>query len=494
LRADWVSMIPEFRASRSPDWIVCLDAAGTIRYACPAFREATLAQDADTSWWVEFVHHIHEESQEELSRCLHGLGNSRLFVFATLRMSLPNRPSVRGEWAFATAVSASASDNMIIGLCCEVGDHAQGGDSLHRKIRIEASLADAAVKLLSPDATPLTDILGSVARAVAVDRAYIFSVEPDGRTMSNTHEWCAPGILSEIRNLQNLSIAQFPWWMEKLHSGEVIAFSDVSHMPQEAGAERSILEEQGIQSVLVLPFRSDTPVLSGFLGFDSVRDRREWSQADIRALELLTNMVAEYLERKAATRRLSTLHQGLVLSLSQMVDIRDPYTAEHQTNVAKLARAIAEQLALPEEEIEMLHVAGLLHDIGKLTIPSELLSKTSKLSETELAIVRTHVECGHAILSKIPFESQIPDLVLQHHERLDGSGYPSGLHGRSILLGSRILAVADVVEAITHHRPYRPARGLHEALEVLASGAEVKFDSRVVEACYEVLLGGRFSF
>lgn len=170
-------------------------------------------------------------------------------------------------------------------------------------------------------------------------------------------------------------------------------------------------------------------------------------------------------------------------AVSRAVEARDPYTAGHQRRVSDLARAIGAELGLPPDQLDALRMAGLLHDVGKIAIPIEILAKPSTLNEVEFAILRQHPRIGYEILEPVRFPWPIHTYVLQHHERLDGSGYPDGLRGEAITLESRILAVADVVEAMASHRPYRPAIGLDKALSFIESEQGRSFDYEVVRAC-----------
>ncbi|MEW5934931.1 MAG: HD-GYP domain-containing protein, partial [Bacillota bacterium] len=155
--------------------------------------------------------------------------------------------------------------------------------------------------------------------------------------------------------------------------------------------------------------------------------------------------------------------------------------------VAHLAVAIAQEMGLSEEVIDAVRTAALLHDIGKLYIPGEIMSRPGKLSRPELDLIRTHARAGYEILQPIDFPWPVADIVLQHHERLDGSGYPQGLSGESVMLEARILAVADVVEAMLSHRPYRPARTIEEARRELEAGRGSLYDPEVTDACLRLL-------
>jgi PAS domain S-box-containing protein/putative nucleotidyltransferase with HDIG domain len=175
------------------------------------------------------------------------------------------------------------------------------------------------------------------------------------------------------------------------------------------------------------------------------------------------------------------LEQSL-LAMAEIIELRDPYTAGHQQNVASLADGIAREMGLGEKRCRLVRLAGLVHDIGKNAVPAEILAKPSTLSTLEHDFVKLHVEAGYQVLAGIEFAQPVAEIMRQHHERLDGSGYPRGLSGNEVLLEARILAVADTVDAMANHRPYRPARGMPAALAVLEQAAGVHYDSDVVAA------------
>jgi putative nucleotidyltransferase with HDIG domain len=169
---------------------------------------------------------------------------------------------------------------------------------------------------------------------------------------------------------------------------------------------------------------------------------------------------------------------------------RDPYTAGHQKRVALISMALAKKLGLESDAVQALYMAGMVHDIGKVAVPAEILTKPTHLTDLEMKMVQEHAETGYQILKDIPFPWPIADMVHQHHERLDGSGYPKGLSGDQISQGARILAVADTIEAMSTHRPYRPARGLASAMEEVRAEAGSKLDAKVVDAAFELLKEG----
>lgn len=202
----------------------------------------------------------------------------------------------------------------------------------------------------------------------------------------------------------------------------------------------------------------------------------------ITAVDTHERHEAEEVRRQAFERVRNTLN-ATVMVVGRAVEVRDPYTAGHQGRVADLARAVAGEMGLPSDRVEAVRVAGLLHDVGKIGIPAEVLAKPGRLAPVEMELMRRHSRIGHDILGPVEFPWPIHRYVLQHHERLDGSGYPDGARGDEILLESRILAVADMVEAMASHRPYRPALGVPAALSVIESEAGKTLDPEVVAAC-----------
>jgi PAS domain S-box-containing protein/putative nucleotidyltransferase with HDIG domain len=209
--------------------------------------------------------------------------------------------------------------------------------------------------------------------------------------------------------------------------------------------------------------------------------------------DITVQRIAEEKLRQTV-KKLRKITGATIQAMAQTVEVRDPYTAGHQKRVANLARAIALRMGLPSEQVDGIRMAGLIHDIGKISVPAEILSKPGALTDLEFALIKTHPQVGHDILKEIEFPWDIAGPVLQHHERLDGSGYPQGLVDGDILLESRILAVADVVEAMASHRPYRPSIGLEQALAEITSKKGSIYDSQVVDACLALFAEKKFEF
>lgn len=199
-------------------------------------------------------------------------------------------------------------------------------------------------------------------------------------------------------------------------------------------------------------------------------------------------------EAQSTLAKLRSAMGGVVQAMALTVERRDPYTAGHQRRVADLARGVAAEMGLPSHQIDGIRMAGLIHDLGKICVPAEILSKPGQLTEVEHTLIKDHPQVGYEILKGIEFPWPVAQIVLQHHERIDGSGYPAGLAGDEIIIEAKTLAVADVVEAMASHRPYRPTLGRDMALEEISKNRGVKYDPRVVDACVRLLTEKGFKF
>lgn len=261
------------------------------------------------------------------------------------------------------------------------------------------------------------------------------------------------------------------------------------------GAWREVAEEYGYRSVAGLPlFDHDGEVLGALLIYSAEADAFDSDETQL--LEELSGHlsygIADHRSREkraeaersllASYARLENMTQDVVGAMGRIVEARDPYTQGHQARVATLAAALATEMGLSEPDVLALQMAALVHDIGKLGVPSEILTKPGALSRPEFSLIKEHSDQGYEILDGIAFEGPVAEIVRQHHERVDGSGYPRGLKGDDILVTAKILAVADVVEAMASHRPYRPAVGLAEGIQELQERSRA-YDPEVVETC-----------
>ncbi len=214
----------------------------------------------------------------------------------------------------------------------------------------------------------------------------------------------------------------------------------------------------------------------------------------VRALHIRRERDLALEQNQRHFERLQDSLEDTVRAIASIIEMRDSYTAGHQVRVADLAMAIAKQMGLSGEQIHGVHLAGVVHDLGKIKIPAEILSKPGRITDIEYSLIKIHSQAGYDILKGINFPWPIAQMVLQHHERLDGSGYPQGLQGDAILLEARILSVADVVEAMYSHRPYRPGLGLEAALAEITRQRGIYLDTQVVDACQALFREQQYSF
>jgi len=270
-------------------------------------------------------------------------------------------------------------------------------------------------------------------------------------------------------------------------SGKPRVVQDILSDP-ESNPWRENARQFGFASCIALPLMDGDRAFGVLMLFD---DKLNVFDADeVKVLEEMSGDLAfgiVTLRVKSAHReqeqRLQKNMLQTVEAIASIVEMRDPYTSGHQARVADIAQEIARQMDLPEEQMHAIHLAGLVHDLGKIRIPVEILSKPSRLSEVEYSLIKMHPQAGYDILKGVDFSWPIAEMVRQHHERMDGSGYPQGLKGEEILPGARILIVADVVEAMSSHRPYRAGLGIDAALKEITRGRGTHYDPQVVDAC-----------
>ncbi|MBL6749210.1 MAG: PAS domain S-box protein [Nevskia sp.] len=244
----------------------------------------------------------------------------------------------------------------------------------------------------------------------------------------------------------------------------------------------------GYRSVLALPLVSFGQVLGALSIYSPAADG--FAEEEVKLLDQLSDDLAFGIvtlrtrqSQELSAQRLLRSMEASITAIAATVEMRDPYTAGHQRRVAELSKAIAGELGLPDEDIHGLYLAAVIHDLGKIQVPAEILSKPGKLMAPEFQIIQSHPQAGYDILKGIDFPWPIAQIIYQHHERLDGSGYPNGLKDAQILLEAKILSVADVVEAMSSHRPYRPGLGIEAALDEITHYREVRYDGKVVDAC-----------
>ena len=244
-----------------------------------------------------------------------------------------------------------------------------------------------------------------------------------------------------------------------------------------------------VDSILTVITSTDSSFFPMLIGIDT---RGFWQRLIVLCFLLIFASHVQYTakKRREAEEKLEQTLEILKRAVGTTIQIlvyalesRDPYTAGHQSRSANLASAIATEMGLDQDKIEGIHMAGIVHDIGKITIPSEILIKPTKLTNIEFSLIKQHSRNGYEMLKNVESPWSLAEIVYQHHERMDGSGYPRNLKGDEILLESRIMVVADVVEAMASHRPYRPALGIEAALEEIEKNKGILYDDTVTDTC-----------
>ncbi len=265
------------------------------------------------------------------------------------------------------------------------------------------------------------------------------------------------------------------------------------YSPRKGGASH----KDGIR-YLSVPALCDGVLLGQLALVKTEKDYEEWDMRVARRLAVVYALALQRLlaenEIKEAHIKLKSMLDKIVSALSCTLEIRDPYTAGHQHRVAELSCAIARRMGFENGALEKVKMAGLIHDIGKINVPSELLCKPTKLMEAEMRLIQYHSTAGYEILNNADMPWPIAEIVLQHHERINGAGYPKGLHGEQTLLEAQIIAVADVYEAMTSHRPYRPSLGRQAATEELSLNRGLLYNPKAVDVCLGLLSNGGFDF
>jgi PAS domain S-box-containing protein len=361
-------------------------------------------------------------------------------------------------------------------------------------------------------ATDENELLQSICRAIVEQRSFLLASV--GYAQQDEHKTIK--ILAHAGNngsyLETVRLS----WEENEHgmgpSGRAIR-SGTTQLCQDIANDplylpwRDAALQHGYASSIALPLTDGDGKVFGVLAVYA-EEVNAFSPAEIDLLEEMAGDLAFGVrtlrtrhERDQALeqsqRYLAQLQDSLedtVRVISNIVELRDPYTAGHQTRVAELATSIARQMDLHNDQIHAIHLASILHDLGKIQIPAEILSNPGRLNDIEYRFIQSHARAGYDLLKGIDFPWPIAQMVLQHHERLDGSGYPQGLKADAIMLEARILGVADVVEAMSSHRPYRPSLGTDAALEEIAKQRGILFDPQVVDACLILFRDNIFSF
>jgi len=414
---------------------------------------------------------------------------------------------------FPAEVSASVFEiggrKVIQGIVRNITERKRAQEALARKTQQQQQLVECARNLTeSLDLKRVLTRIGFGAKEILkAHSCVIYLLETDGKTLTPVvaiDPTYAEEILAAPLNLKT----SFTGKAVKTKQG--LIFNDAAG---DAGGQQipgTPIEEN--ERVIVAPFLADDTVLGAMC---LTRIGTVFSEEDLALAETFATYAAtalhnaqtydnlqraiEVRERaekdlKQSLEKSQRLLEQTVNVLASTVEMRDPYTAGHQRQVTKLACAIAEEMNIPKEQTDGIRMAALIHDIGKIYVPAEILSRPGELTETEFGLIKIHSQAGHDVLKPIEFPWPVAEIVLQHHERMNGSGFPQGLSGEEILLEARILGVADVVEAMSSHRPYRPALGINKALEEISQNRGVLYDPQVVDACLTVFSENGFKF
>ncbi len=381
--------------------------------------------------------------------------------------------------------------------------------------------------------------LENIGKVCNASRTSLFLISEDSAYFERTHQWQEGGLGMLPPSIDRWEISKNKWWEKQLEEDEVIHVDDVSMMPNDAYHEQRMLEQQGVKSSLAFPVKFKQKLI-GFVGFEIFSKSHKWQTADFSLLSLFAETIGLFFERKEMedrlknannmlekrvierTQELADANQELQLEIAERkraqqelndsyhrlkkameetvnalisaVEIRDPYTAGHQLRVATLSREIGLAMGLNKEQLDSIRIAAILHDIGKIYIPSEILTKPASLTETEYSMIKNHPLAGYDILKTIDFELPVAKIVYQHHEKINGTGYPQGLVGNEIMLEAKIVNVADVVDAMISQRPYRRSQGIDEALAELQRNAGLLYDESIVKICIDLFNNRGFQF
>lgn len=397
--------------------------------------------------------------------------------------------------------------------CCTGAWAEDCGATQRRLIKVNRAfrmLADCTQNLLraTDEKSLLQEICRTIVSAGGYSLAWVGYAEFDEAKSVRPVAWAGTGAEEYVRTL-SLTWGEGPLSFgptgTAVRTGERTISRDLSRDPRYS-PWREKAGRFGHESSIAIPLYCDTEIL-GALNVYS-RDQDSFDDEEISLLEELAGDMAYGIssirvraERQTAEEELllswaklrKTL-QGVVRSMGAITELRDPYTAGHQIRVAELAEAIAREMGLPEQEVEGIKTAGIVHDVGKVYVPIQILSKPGSLTTIEYNLVKVHAEAGFDILKSVEFPWPVAQTVLEHHERMDGSGYPGRLKGDEIIVPARIIAVADTVEAMSNFRPYRPAPGIDKALEEVLSGSKSLYDPEPAIACARLFTEKGFQF
>jgi PAS domain S-box-containing protein/putative nucleotidyltransferase with HDIG domain len=395
------------------------------------------------------------------------------------------------------------------GILFDITDRKQAEERLQRTSRALKALSacNQALVHATQEKGFLTDVCEVIVREGGYPLAWVGYAQSD--QMKSVSHIASAGVEGEHPEWVNLT------WGEDAHgkspggmaikTGAIQLARDILHDPALAPWHEE-WRRRGFKAIIALPLIVEGKAI-GILGIYA-KDPEAFDPEEVRLLEELAGGVSFGIwslrtdrERQRAEaevqhslEKIKKALDGTVLAVANTMEMRDPYTAGHQRQVAQLAGDIAQEMGFSAERVEGMRVLGCLHDIGKIAIPAEILSKPGRLSPLEFTLIKDHPRVGYEIIKDIDFPFPLAEGILQHHERLNGSGYPQGISGPDILLEAKILGVADVVEAMASHRPYRRSLGIDRALEEISRNRGILYDPEVVDICLNLFHEKGFSF
>jgi PAS domain S-box-containing protein len=503
---------------KTRDIMLVLDRNGMVSFESPSARSVigvSLMESMDR----EFLTHIHPRDAERVGKLL-GAASEGCSTATRLRLRC------RDDWQeFDVRFSPSGiqtDDNSIIADIREISATAPVNLDAERaglesaanekarvtfeaksreRLAVEMAVVKASATMLSNDFDRAVEkVLEEVGGAIGAKRTSLYLIDTNCQGTEDSWHWLSNGSAVPGAGIPRPNESEMPWMFSQFKDGQSVVIKATNDLPEAASREKALLEEIGVTSAIWLPLKVEG-ALAGVMCVDNpVRDK-DWGGGDLQLLEMVPNLINSALSRRrildellegreSQGKTLTSLRkalEGTIQAMVRTVETRDPYTAGHQRRVSNLGRTIAAKIGLTDDRIDAVRLAGSLHDLGKIGVPAEILSRPGVLTDPEFELIKGHSHIGYNILKDIDFPWPVADIVRQHHERLDGSGYPSGLKGEDIMMEARILSVADVVEAMATHRPYRPALGVKAALDEIRSGSGTKYDPVVTSACLHLI-------
>lgn len=467
------------------DAVVMIDTKGNYTFANKAIEKITgypleklLTMNLrDTVWPRDYRFIWNKLESSPIDELLHEN------FYCDLMQRHGNRISVRMHF-----MPIKGGDGQLSGfqtLIRQIGDYSEIEKSRQEKERyLKAIIELGQIVIRANEELPYDEILRVIGLAAGASKASII-LRGDGSpglpTTEKSAEWFA-----EDTSLQTAENNRQCLVGDNDNIEEQVKETLRSFVPRGNGGATVQPSSDGAASTLILPLIL-TEGFAGLVTFSKVNERGGWNPRQVSMLQTVASIISTAMERRRANEQLKLHFLSLAEAVSNSMSFVDPYTASHQERVAKMVRDVGIRLGLDENDCQWLYLGGLLHDVGKTTIPISILAKPGQLRVEEWGLVKSHARRGHEILEKIDLPERVVDMVLHHHERLDGSGYPDGMRGDDIGLEARILAVCDVAEAMTSHRPYRPARSLEEALAELLTNKARKYDPQIVDLFVDMM-------